>query len=297
MIKIITDDGADVPVRYVEQYNLDILPIAINDGEHEFFNGVNITKDDVYNGMREGKVYKTAQVTLSKLIEVFTKYASEGVPVIYLPLSSGISGTYSTAVIAMNDVLEKFPDAKIEVVDSLSATFGEGMLAIKLAKLRDKGMEFESLVEKAKELRYYQEHIYSVDTLEYLYRGGRVSKASKVVGGLLNIKPILGLEKEKGTLNSIDKARGSKGLFSKILENMNRLSKDGEFNPKQTIAICHGDWEEEALRLKEYLVKNAGMAEEDVMISFIGPVIGAHTGPEILGVCFSTNPDSEIDYF
>ena len=125
----------------------------------------------------------------------------------------------------------------------------------------------------------------------------RVSKASKVVGGLLNIKPILGLEKEKGTLNSIDKARGSKGLFSKILESMNRLSKDGEFNPKQTVAICHGDWEEEALRLKEYLVKNAGMAEEDVMISFIGPVIGAHTGPEILCVCFSTNPDSEIDYF
>lgn len=297
MIKIITDDGADVPVEYIDKYDIDILHIAINDGEKEYINGVNITKEKLYEGMRLGKVYKTAQVTLPDLIDCFTKYAEEGREAIYLPLSSGISGTYSTAVIARDQVKEKYPDAKIAVIDSLCAAFGQGMLVIKAAKLAHSGMEFDELVETLEEMKYKQEHVYSVDSLEYLYRGGRISAASKVVGGLLNIKPILGLEKENGTLLSIDKARGRKAFFNKILENMNKLSSGGTFNPNQSIGINHGDWEDEAVRLKDFLVSETGIAEENVIISFVGPVIGAHTGPEILCVFFSADPSGDVDYF
>ena len=210
MIKIITDDGADVPVAFIEKYDLDILNISLNDGDNEYINGVNITKEDVYKGMRDGKVYKTAQVTLPDLIDSFTKYAKEGKETIYLPLSSGISGTYSTAIIARDQVLDEYPDAKIAVIDSLCAAFGQGMFVIKAAKLAHSGMEYDKLVETLEDLRYKQEHVYSVDTLEYLYRGGRISAASKIVGGLLNIKPILGLEKENGTLLSIDMQEGQK---------------------------------------------------------------------------------------
>ncbi|MDO5718114.1 MAG: DegV family protein [Tissierellia bacterium] len=296
MVKIITDDGADIPKHYIDKYDIEILHMAINDGENEYYNDVNITKEEVYDGMRKGKVYKTAQVTMTDLVDCFTKYAKSDDEAIYFTLSSGISGTYSSALIARDTVIGDYPDAKIYVVDTVCASFGQGMLVVKASMMAKDGLSAKEIIEKSNIIKLNHEALYSVGDLEYLFRGGRVSRTSKVLGGLLNIKPILSLSKEDGKLNAIDKARGTKTLYKKLFDHMNELSSGGKFNPEQTIAICHGDWLEEAEKLKNVLKDEFDIKEENIMMSFIGTVIGAHTGPDIICIFFNSDPQGEYDF-
>lgn len=290
MIKIVSDDGADLPLETVKKYNIEILPIAVIENDEEYFIGKNINEEEMFANMRKGTVYRTSQVTRAYMLDKFEKYLEEGLDVIYLPLSSGISGTYDTALSVREELLEKYPNSKLFVVDSKGATMGQGMITIKAAMLAKSGKTAEEIVGELDHIVENQIHLFTVGDLEYLYRGGRLSKTSQIIGGLLNIMPILFVERDKGKIESIDKVRGFKAFLKKVNEWSNKLSKDGKFNPNQTMVLCHGDWEEVAFKTKEFFVEEMGVKEENVVISNLGCVIGAHTGPEAITIFFSGDP-------
>lgn len=290
MIKIVSDDGADLPLETVKKYNIEILPIAVIENDEEYFIGKNINEEEMFANMRKGTVYRTSQVTRAYMLDKFEKYLEEGLDVIYLPLSSGISGTYDTALSVREELLEKYPNSKLFVVDSKGATMGQGMITIKAAMLAKSGKTAEEIVGELDHIVENQIHLFTVGDLEYLYRGGRLSKTSQIIGGLLNIMPILFVERDKGKIESIDKVRGFKAFLKKVNEWSNKLSKDGKFNPNQTVVLCHGDWEEVAFKTKEFFVEEMGVKEENVVISNLGCVIGAHTGPEAITIFFSGDP-------
>ncbi|MFB0972891.1 MAG: DegV family protein [Tissierellia bacterium] len=290
MIKIITDDGADLPLETVKKYNIEILPIAIIANEKEHFIGKNITSDEMYSNMRKGLVYRTSQVTRTYMLEKFEELLKEDKEIIYLPLSSGISGTYETALSVKVELLNKYPEGKLFIIDSKSATMGQGMVTIRAAMLNEDGKSVEEIVKSLEEIVENQIHLFTVGDLEYLYRGGRLSKTSQIIGGLLNIMPILYVDRERGKIESIDKVRGFMAFLKKVSVWANKISKDGKFNPNQTVVICHGDWEEVALKTKRYFIEEMGVEAENVIISKLGCVIGAHTGPEAITIFFSADP-------
>lgn len=286
MVKIITDDGSDLSIEDKKKFEIIELDMPINDGERDYITDIDITRDELYTGMENGVVYKTAQIKYTDLYKEFEKAYEEKEPVIYITLSSALSGTYQTAKMAKEEFLEGHKDAKIEIIDSLSATVGMASLVIRARKLEQEGLEFDDLVEKIKLLAERTQHVFTVGTLEYLYRGGRVSKSSKVLGGILNIRPVMIIDKKDGSLKSADKARGSKAFYKKLSEKMDKLSANGKFDKNQTVIIAHGRWTSEIEILKDYLINDMGILETNIVLSNVGAVIGAHTGPEVLVVSF-----------
>ncbi len=278
-IKIIADSAADLPPQIIEEYNIEILPLIVTIDDQEFRDGEDIKPLEIFNGMREGKVYKTAQIPIIYFQELFTKYAQEKQSCIYLAFSSELSGTYQAAVMARNQVLEDYPDADIDVVDTKCASLGAGLVVYKAIQLARAGKSNEEIIEKAIFTARHMEHIFTVDDLEYLYRGGRVSKTAAFVGGILNIKPILDVE--DGKLIPIEKKKGRKKVLRRIIELMVERGVDLE---NQLIGISHGDDEEGAETLKEMITEKFG--SHNFMINTIGAVIGAHAGPGTLAVFF-----------
>lgn len=293
MIKIITDDGADISKELIEKFDIEVLPISVIQDEKEYFIGENIDSDYLYEKMREGESFGTSQVTRQKLFSVFEKYAKEGIPCIYIPLSKGISSTYESAIFVKDEVQKEYPEAKIYVLETTSASTGQGMLVLKSAQVARKEEDFEKVVEKIIKIDQTQEHLFTVGELKYLYRGGRLSKTSQVIGGLLNIIPIMSVDKDNGKLFLYETVRGDKGFFRKLKTKLDKKSKDGKFNKDQTIFISHGQWEDMALKAKDFLVNEVGVKEENIVFSRVGCVIGTHTGPEILIIAFSSDPEVE----
>lgn len=289
MIKIITDDGGDLPVRTQKKYDIDILPIAIIQDENEFFIGKNIEVKDMFDKMRAGEVFRTSQVTRMDMYESFEKYVKEGREVLYITLSSGLSGTYENALGAKEDLLGKYPDAKIYIVDSKSATAGQACVVVRAAMMARDGYSIDEILKETEHNIENQMHMFTVGDLEFLYRGGRLSKTSAMLGGLLNIMPILCVEREHGTLKPIDKVRGQKAFLKKLKQKMNYFSKDKQFFKDQTVVIAKGQWDEMTAMTKEFLINEMGINEANIEIVDIGCVVSAHTGPEVITVFFTSD--------
>ena len=291
MIKIITDDGADICKARLDEYEIETFPIPINDGENEYIMRQTIESKEFYEGMRNGVSYNTSQVARGYIENRFKELAEEGHEVIYLTLSSGLSGTYNNACLAREEVLKSHPDAKIEVIDSMGASLGQGAAILRAGLMKKAGASFEEIVADLKNEVENQMYFFTVGDLEYLYRGGRLSKTSAVIGGVLNIMPFLWIDQEDGKLKSIDKVRSKKAYFKKLKTYMNKYSKDGVFNPDQKVTIAHGQWPEmmeEAVNfLLEMGVKRENIIEEEILC-----VIGAHTGPEVFALYYSQDPSS-----
>lgn len=277
-VKIITDSATDLPQEIINNYNLEVMPLMVIDNGEEYKEG-EIKPVELYNAMREGKIYKTSQVPVKTMKDTFTKYAKEGQDVIYIAFSSQLSGTYQSAVVVKEQVLEEYPDFNIDIIDSKCASLGFGMVVYKVAKLAKAGKSKQELIAAVNFYKDHMEHIFTVDNLEYLYRGGRVSKTSAFVGGLLNIKPIL--EVEDGKLIPLEKKKGRKKTFKRIIE---LIGERGVDLANQTIAISHGDDLEGAHKLQDMIKDKFGT--QDFVINMIGAVIGAHSGPGTLAVFF-----------
>lgn len=285
-IQIIADSACDLPVELVQALNIHIVPLMVLIGDEEFEDGIDIS-EKMYDHMKNGGSVSTTQVPYEAYHTVFSKYAKEEKTCIHIGFSSGLSGSFQTSNIVANELREAYPDFDITCIDSLSASIGNGLIVHKAALMVKDGKTKEEIIDAVKFYIDHVEHIFTVDTLEYLHRGGRVSKASKIVGDLLNIKPILDVQ--EGKLIPIEKIRGRKKSIRRMID---IVQERGDQLDKQVVAINHAVDLETAMKAKEMLEERFGIKE--FIIREVGAVIGSHSGPGTFSIFFLNKYDSNI---
>ncbi|MFS0671977.1 DegV family protein [Ornithinibacillus sp. 179-J 7C1 HS] len=278
-IKIMADSASDLTKDYFTEYDMEMVSLTVHLDDTDYKDGIDITPKNVFDSMRKGKSPKTSQVSPQTFKSIFTKYAESNQTLIYLAFSSELSGTYQTAKMMEQEVKEEFPEADIHVIDTKCASIGYGLVVLNAAKMAKDGKSKEEIIDDARKRALNMEHIFTVDDLEYLKRGGRVSKTAAFVGSLLNIKPILHVE--QGKLIPLEKMRGTKKLLGRMIELMEERGGDFE---NQVIGISHGDDIERAEKLAEMIKEKFGVKE--FVIEFVGSAIGAHSGPGTLALFF-----------
>jgi DegV family protein with EDD domain len=283
-VKIIADSACDLSTTHYNEYDIEMIPLTVHLDDKEYRDAIDIDPKTVYDAMREGAMTKTSQVSPQTFKSVFTSYAKEKQPFVYLSFSSELSGTYQTAKMMEQEVKEEFPDAEFQVIDTKCASIGYGLVILHAAKLAKDGASLEEIAASGANHARNMEHIFTVDDLEYLKRGGRVSKTAAFVGSLLKIKPLLHVD--EGKLIPLEKIRGSKKVLSRMLELMEERGTDFT---NQTIGISHGDDLERAEKLAEMIKDKFGA--NDILIEMVGSVIGAHSGPGTISLFFLNKTD------
>lgn len=282
--EIFVDVSVDIDSDVAREENIHYVPMEYMLG-NDSFHCTQPESDEAmhhyYEQLRKKIPTRTSQITPFHYTELFTPYLQDGTAILYLALSSGLSDTYNSARMAKDMLLEKFPDAKIEVVDSLGATGGMGLLAEAAAQNRAEGL---SLTENAAWLRENASRVhywFKVEDLMYLKRGGRISAATAVMGTALNLKPILTVTRE-GKLESIATKRGNKQALRHLIE-LFEQNYDPSFG--STVYICCADCKKDAGQLRDMLLEKH--PELTVRMTMLSPIIGAHTGPDMFAlICF-----------
>ena len=284
-VKILADSACDLAKDHYDEYGIEMVPLNVHLDDKAYADAVEIDPKTIYDAMRNGKAPKTSQPAPEAFKDLFTACAEKNEPLVYIGFSSGLSGTFQSAKIMEDQIKSEYPDAPLYLIDSKCASLGYGLVVLHAAKMAKAGATAEESVEAAEHQAKHMEHVFTVDDLEYLYRGGRVSKTSAFVGGLLKIKPIL--QVDDGKLVPIEKIRGSKKVLSRMVELMEERGKDFE---NQVIAISHGDDIERAEKLASMIQEKFGIKRENIIIEMVGAVIGAHSGPGTLALFFSNQP-------
>ncbi|UOR13155.1 DegV family protein [Halobacillus amylolyticus] len=278
-VQILCDSASDLSEETLHKYNLERVSLSVTIDNQEYEDGKTITPKQVYKLMRDGKAPKTSQVSHKTFRDTFTSHVENNQAFIYFSVSSELSGTYQTAKMVEQEIKEDNPDAQFNVIDTKAASLGCGLIAIKAAELARSGASFDEIIEIGTYYAEHMEHIFTVDDLEYLHRGGRVSKTAAFVGSLLKIKPLLHVE--DGKLVPLEKIRGSK----KVLKRMVEVTQErGQALEQQRIAISHGDDLETAEKLADMIRTECGTT--DIYIDMIGSAIGAHAGPGTIALFF-----------
>lgn len=278
---IITDSGCDIAPELLAQWNVKCINLTFQfDGSsREYVNG-DMTTKDFYQKMRDGACARTAAANIDNFHTMFEPELQQGHDVLYLGFSSGLSTTCSTAQMVVKDLKADYPERTILVVDTLCASAGQGLLVYMAVQRRDLGASVTENAQFLEEKKLSLCHWFTVDDLVYLKRGGRVSAAAALAGSVLGIKPVLHVDNE-GHLINMCKVRGRKQSIRTIVEKYMDLAE----NPKSgTVFISHGDCMEDAQALDDLLFKTAGIRA--TLITDIGPVIGAHSGPGTLALFF-----------
>lgn len=278
--QIITDSCCDFPKEVYTELNLIMVPLSV-----EFRGQVYDDKNDdslkeMYDGLRTGEVAKTAAVNPERWTAAMEPVLAAGQDVLALVFSSGLSTTYQSAMIAAEELRDKYPERKIFTVDTLSASMGQGLLVWYACKKRDEGMTVEELYAWAEETKFHLCHWFTVDDLMYLKRGGRVSATTALVGTMLQIKPVLHMDDE-GHLINMAKTRGRKASLDALARKAEELGKGYD---NSTMFISHGDCREDAEYLAKVLKEQYGVKE--VRIGYVGAVIGSHSGPGTVALFF-----------
>ena len=279
-VKIITDSAADLPVEWLQAYDIYLIPLRVYDeAETEYLDGVTLESVTLLQKMREGAVYRTSLPSLETFQEKFVSYAKEGNPCIYLAFSSELSGTYQSSVLIKEEVKETYANLDLEIIDTKCASLGQGLVVLEAAKMAKDGASKEDILKRVDFLMNHMEHIFTVADLQYLVRGGRFSKVAGFIGNLRKIKAILKEEEEK--LVPLEKVRGKKKVLSRIVDIMEERGKELK---GQTIGMTHGDDLETAEALKALITERFGC--EVFIVNTIGAAIGAHTGPGVITLFF-----------
>ena len=278
--QIITESCCDFTAQQYADLGLTYVPLTLlyKGAEHESFTEHH-QLHDFYDGIRAGEMPTTSAVNPEGWATVMEPVLQAGQDVLCLAFSSGLSTTYQSAVIAARELQENYPDRKIFVVDTLCAALGQGLLVWYACKKRDEGLSLEALHAWVEENKLHICHWVTVDDLNHLKRGGRVSATTAFVGGMLGIKPIIVMDND-GKLATVAKCRGRKAAMEHLA---NKLAEDG--TDVETIFIAHGDCPEDAAAL-ETLCRAKCPGVRNVITGYVGGVIGAHTGPGVLVVFF-----------
>ena len=280
---ICTDSGSDLPEDYIAQQEIGYFPLTyMINGKTYGSNGENLPFHEFYDYMRAGNVPKTSQVNPEEAKEGLKKLLEKNKNILVLALSSGISGTYNSFRIAAEELNEEESDSNIIVIDSLAASLGEGLYVYFACLNREKGMSIEENAKWLTDNRLKFTHVFTVDDLNHLYRGGRVSRGTAIIGTVLSIKPVLHVDDE-GKLIPLKNVRSRKKALMTLVDLMEE--KMGSYKEKSDVFfISHGDCEEEANIVKEEINRRFGM--KTCIINHIGPLIGAHSGPGTVALFF-----------
>lgn len=288
MLHIITDSAADLPQSYIEEHHIHVIPTPVVIDGTDYLDGATIRTVDFYNILDDVKRdIKTYHINPAMFMDAFTPYAQAGDAVIYLCFSTGIAGTYNAANIARSSLLEDYPDFDLTIIDSKSASIGFGLVVSKLVTLLERGASREEIIEAADYYISHIRHVFTVQTLAYLIKGGRLTKFKGIVAETLSMKPVLIVD-ENGALSVLRTVRGRRKSIHALIE---YAEEKGFHLEDQTIAICHGE-DPEALALAEAAVRTA-FHPRSVLVSVVGCAIGAHTGRGIVGVCFFDADDGK----
>lgn len=277
--KILTDSTADLPESWALENDVQILGLTIQlDGTtYETVGEKKLTSEQLLFKMEAGSQPTTSQINVGQFEDIFRGYAEIGMPVLYIAFASVLSGTYQSAVMARDMVLEDFPEAVIQIIDTKAASMGEGILVMKAVEAKAVGQSLEQVVALIKSLVPKVKTYFLVDDLNHLMRGGRISKTAALMGSLVNIKPVIAV-KGDGRLDSVAKVRGKKKAQTEVV----RMTLEDIANPRVVIAYAGADSQEVAQVLKNQLLASEQVNE--VLILPLGPVISTHTGPGTLGL-------------
>lgn len=281
MVKIITDSACDLPQDLIEKNDIEVIPLLVQLDGKELVDGKDICPEQVYSAIRAGKIPRTSQTPAQIFKQVFMKFIDLGQRCLYIAFSSKLSGTCQTGMMVAQDLNEENAGGFIEVVDTLCGSMGQGLLVLEAARMAKDGRTVPEIAHRIRRQAPHMEHLFTVDDLDYLYRGGRVSRTSAFVGSLLKIKPLLHVK--EGQMIPFQKVRGKNKAIMRLVEIMGeQCSKLG-----QTIGISHADDPEAAMFLKNLIEKSFGY--KDIVVNVVGSVLGCHIGLGGVAVFFLNN--------
>ena len=275
---ITVNSTVDLPREWLEERNVPVVPLKYTIDGETYTDMYGLSAKEFFDKLREGHMSVTSQVNPGEAADMLEPFLKEGKDVLHLGFSSGLSGTLNSMKIAGEELKEEYPEAKIIVIDTLCACLGEGLLLYKALKLKEQGKTIDEVAQWVEENKLHICHDVTVDDLNHLHRGGRVSKTTAVLGTLVQIKPIIHMD-NNGKLQVIGKERGRKKSLNKIVDMAAEQSKGWD---NDIIMITHGDCIEDA----EYVAKlvREKMGIDNILINNIGTVIGSHTGPGVVAV-------------
>lgn len=292
MLRIITDSATDLPKSYIEEHKLHVIPTPVVIDDIDYFDGQTIQTGEFYTILDDIKRdVKTYHINPAMFTDAFTPYAQAGDSIIYLCFSTGIAGTYNAANIAKDNVLDDYPDFDLTIIDSKSASVGFGLLVSKLVTMLEKGASKEEIIEAADYFISHIKHVFTVQTLAYLIKGGRLTKLKGTIAETLDMKPILTVD-ENGALSVLKTVRGRKKSLRSLID---YAKEKGYHLENQTVAICHGE-DPDSLNVVQSLVKEE-FNPKSILVSVVGCAIGAHTGRGIVGFCFFDADDGKYAHY
>jgi len=280
--KILTDSACDMPFELLLENDVDVIGMVVNYNGKEYVedNWKSIDAESYYTSLKEGATPTTSQITPSRFYDFFKPYLEMGQDVLYVGFSSSLSGTFGAANVAKGMLTEEFPDRRIELLDSMCASAGVGLLVLTAAELKKNGKSLDEILLHLEQEKLKVNHIFTVDDLNHLKRGGRVSGFSAAMGTMLAIKPILYMSRE-GKLLNIEKIKGRKKSIHAMTDYLEKGLNGHEDN---RVLIAHGNCHEDAMMLKKIILEKN--LSKDVTLVTMGMTIGAHTGANVINMVF-----------
>ena len=279
---LITDSTCDLPAKLAEHYNLEVFPMVFlmqGKAYSHYLDAREMSLEEFYSKIKSGVLSQTTQISYHSYMEFFEPFLKSGKDILYICFSSGLSGTYNTSKIAKRDLLEKYPDRQINIVDSKCASVGEGLLMYHMCeKLVNDKPDMTELTDYAESIKMNVCHWFVVDDIEHLKRGGRISTFKATFAKALQIKPLISVDNE-GKLVNVGKVRGANNVYDVLIKKLQTYGEDIE---NQVVLVGHANYPEGAQELKKRVKKMV----KDVIICDIGPIIGTHVGAGMLALPF-----------
>lgn len=284
MFKLTCDSTADLPLSYLKERDIAYVPFQFEINGENFLDdlGQSMSYEDFYQKIRDGAMPTTSQVNVQQYIDFFDPMLKEGQAILHVGFSSGLSGSHGSSMVARSELLERYPEATLLIIDSLGASLGYGMLVDQAADLRDKGMAIEDAFLKLDQDKLKIHHWLFTTDLTHLKRGGRLSGAAAAIGGLLNICPLMNITRE-GKLVPQEKVRGKKKVIEQIVKKLEEYAGP-DYSGK--VFLTHSDALETARAVIELIEERFPNIQKPIMTEWIGTVIGSHTGPGTVALFF-----------